>query len=419
MMKSIIFGLLMFLAIPLFASRILIPMDDSQSNHLKAYGVTFWVLGNGVEADWLLNYRGGSFMFKNISTIENECIIRGVSYQIIADVQAAQILDEISDPEVNMEMVKLEVAPRVAVYSPAGKLPWDDAVTLVLTYAEIPYDIVYDEEVLTGVLPKYDWLHLHHEDFTGQFGKFYKAYRTATWYQDEVESQNASAQIMGFQKVSEMKREVGVTIRNFVLGGGFLFTMCSGTDSYDISLAAQEVDICEAMFDGDPAEAQASSKLDFTEGLAFQDYNLEMDPLVYEFSNIDGTKDHAKIKPINDFFTLFDFSAKWDVVPTMLTQNHLRVISGFMGQTTSFRKEFIRPDVTIMGDNRNLTTAKYIHGEFGQGQWTYYGGHDPEDYRHMVSDPPTDLNLHPNSPGYRLILNNILFPAAKKKERKT
>ena len=240
MMKSIIFGLLMFLAIPLFASRILIPMDDSQSNHLKAYGVTFWVLGNGVEADWLLNYRGGSFMFKNISTIENECIIRGVSYQIIADVQAAQILDEISDPEVNMEMVKLEVAPRVAVYSPAGKLPWDDAVTLVLTYAEIPYDIVYDEEVLTGVLPKYDWLHLHHEDFTGQFGKFYKAYRTATWYQDEVESQNASAQIMGFQKVSEMKREVGVTIRNFVLGGGFLFTMCSGTDSYDISLAAQE-----------------------------------------------------------------------------------------------------------------------------------------------------------------------------------
>jgi hypothetical protein len=305
------------------------------------------------------------------------------------------------------------------VYSPAGKLPWDDAVTLVLTYAEIPYDIVYDEEVLSGVLPKYDWLHLHHEDFTGQFGKFYKAYRTATWYQDEVDSQNESANFMGFQKVSEMKREVSLTLRNFVLGGGFLFTMCSGTDSFDIALAAQEVDICEPMFDGDPAESQASSKLNFSEALAFQNYKLEMDPLVYEFSEIDGTIDHRGIKQINDFFTLFDFSAKWDVVPTMLTQNHKRVISGFMGQTTSFRKQFIRPDVTVMGDNRNLSTAKYIHGELGMGQWTYYGGHDPEDYKHMVNDPPTDLNLHPNSPGYRLILNNILFPAAKKKERKT
>ena len=342
-----------------------------------------------------------------------------MSFQIIADVQAAQILNEIGDSEANMESVKLETPPRVAVYSPAGKLPWDDAVTLVLTYAEIPYDIVYDEEVLSGVLPKYDWLHLHHEDFTGQYGKFYKAYRTATWYQEEVDSQNESANFMGFQKVSEMKREVSLTLRNFVLGGGFLFTMCSGTDSFDIALAAQEVDICEPMFDGDPAESQASSKLNFSEALAFQNYKLEMDPLVYEFSEIDGTIDHRGIKQINDFFTLFDFSAKWDVVPTMLTQNHKRVISGFMGQTTSFRKQFIRPDVTVMGDNRNLSTAKYIHGELGMGQWTYYGGHDPEDYKHMVNDPPTDLNLHPNSPGYRLILNNILFPAAKKKERKT
>tara|TARA_B110000459_G_C16619909_1_gene501005 strand:- start:478 stop:1662 length:1185 start_codon:yes stop_codon:yes gene_type:complete len=394
-------------------------MDDSQANHLKAYGVTFWVLGNGVEAHWLLNYKGGSFMFPNINDIAEECVIRGVSFQIIADVQAAQILNEIGDSEANMESVKLETPPRVAVYSPAGKLPWDDAVTLVLTYAEIPYDIVYDEEVLSGVLPKYDWLHLHHEDFTGQYGKFYKAYRTATWYQEEVDSQNESANFMGFQKVSEMKREVSLTLRNFVLGGGFLFTMCSGTDSFDIALAAQEVDICEPMFDGDPAESQASSKLNFSEALAFQNYKLEMDPLVYEFSEIDGTIDHRGIKQINDFFTLFDFSAKWDVVPTMLTQNHKRVISGFMGQTTSFRKQFIRPDVTVMGDNRNLSTAKYIHGELGMGQWTYYGGHDPEDYKHMVNDPPTDLNLHPNSPGYRLILNNILFPAAKKKERKT
>jgi len=402
-----------------FSSKILIPMDDSQVNHLKAYGVTFWVLGNGLEAQWLLNYRGGSFMLPNNHNIAEECVIRGVSFQIIADVQAAQILNEISDSEVNMETVKLEKSPNIAVYSPAGKLPWDDAVTLVLTYAEIPYDIVYDEEVLSGVLPKYDWLHLHHEDFTGQFGKFYKAFRTATWYQDEVDSQNASASFMGFQKVSEMKREVSLTIRNFVLGGGFLFTMCSGTDSFDIALAAQDVDICEPMFDGDPAESQANSRLIFSEGLAFQDYNLEMDPLVYEFSNIDGTMDHRDIKQINDFFTLFDFSAKWDIVPTMLTQSHQRIITGFMGQTTSFRKKFIRPDVTVMGDNRNLTTAKYIHGELGRGQWTYYGGHDPEDYKHMVNDPPTDLNLHPNSPGYRLILNNILFPAAKKKDRKT
>jgi hypothetical protein len=411
--------LLVLISFQGLASKIFIPMDESQANHLKAYGVTFWVLGNGVEAHWLLNYKGGSFMFPNINDIAEQCVIRGVSFQIIADVQAAQILNEIGDSEANMESVKLETPPRVAVYSPAGKLPWDDAVTLVLTYAEIPYDIVYDEEVLSGVLPKYDWLHLHHEDFTGQFGKFYKAYRTATWYQEEVDSQNESANFMGFQKVSEMKREVSLTLRNFVLGGGFLFTMCSGTDSFDIALAAQDVDICEPMFDGDPAESQANSKLNFSESLAFQNYKLEMDPLVYEFSEIDGTIDHRGIKQINDFFTLFDFSAKWDVVPTMLTQNHKRVISGFMGQTTSFRKQFIRPDVTVMGDNRNLSTAKYIHGELGMGQWTYYGGHDPEDYKHMVNDPPTDLNLHPNSPGYRLILNNILFPAAKKKERKT
>ena len=402
-----------------WASRILVPMDQSQANHLKAYGVAFWVLENGVEVEWLLNYRGGSFLMPNIAEIENECVIRGVSYQVIADVQASQILTEIADPEVNMERVKLEVSPKVAVYSPDGKQPWDDAVTLVLTYAEIPYDVVYDTQILTGELPKYDWLHLHHEDFTGQYGKFYKAYRSATWYQEEVDRQSATAQVMGFQKVSEMKRNVATTIQEFVVGGGFLFTMCSGTDSYDIALAAQDVDICAPMFDGDPADPAAQGKLTFDRGLAFQDYALEMDPLVYEFSDIDGTKDHTNIKPINDFFTLFDFSAKWDIVPTMLTQSHERVIAGFMGQTTSFRKEFIRPDVTVMGDNRNLPTAKYIHGTLGLGQWTYYGGHDPEDYRHLVNDPPTDLNLHPNSPGYRLILNNILFPAAKKKERKT
>ena len=403
----------------LWAARILVPMDDSQTNHLKAYGVAFWVLENGVEVEWLLNYRGGSFLMPNIPEIQNECVIRGVAHQVIADVQAGQTLQEIADPEVNMERVKLEVTPKIAVYSPDGKQPWDDAVTLVLTYAEIPYDVVYDTEILMGELPKYDWLHLHHEDFTGQYGKFYKAYRSASWYQEEVARQSGTAQIMGFQKVSEMKRNVATNIRDFVIGGGFLFTMCSGTDSYDIALAAQEVDICAPMFDGDPADPAAQSKLKFDDGLAFQNYQLEMDPLVYEFSSIDGTKDHSDIKAINDFFTLFDFSAKWDIVPTMLTQSHERVIAGFMGQTTSFRKEYIRPDVTVMGDNRNLPTAKYIHGTLGLGQWTYYGGHDPEDYRHLVNDPPTDLNLHPNSPGYRLILNNILFPAAKKKDRKT
>lgn len=403
----------------LWAARILVPMDDSQTNHLKAYGVAFWVLENGVGVEWLLNYRGGSFLLPNIPEIQNECVIRGVAHQVIADVQASQILQEIADPEVNMERVKLEVPPKIAVYSPEGKQPWDDAVTLVLTYAEIPYDVVYDTEILTGELPKYDWLHLHHEDFTGQYGKFYRAYRSAAWYQEEVARQSGTAEIMGFQKVSEMKRSVATNIRDFVVGGGFLFTMCSGTDSYDIALAAQEVDICEPMFDGDPADPSAQSKLKFDAGLAFQDYQLEMDPMVYEFSEIDGTKAHSDIKPINDFFTLFDFSAKWDIVPTMLTQSHERVIAGFMGQTTSFKKAFIRPDVTIMGDNRNLPTAKYIHGTLGLGQWTYYGGHDPEDYRHLVNDPPTDLNLHPNSPGYRLILNNILFPAAKKKDRKT
>ena len=402
-----------------WGARILVPMDDSQTNHLKAYGVAFWVLENGVEVEWLLNYRGGSFLMPNIPEIQNECVIRGVAHQVIADVQAGQILQEIADPEVNMERVKLEVTPKIAVYSPDGKQPWDDAVTLVLTYAEIPYDVVYDTEILMGELPKYDWLHLHHEDFTGQYGKFYKAYRSASWYQEEVARQSGTAQIMGFQKVSEMKRNVATDIQDFVIGGGFLFTMCSGTDSYDIALAAQEVDICAPMFDGDPADPAAQSKLKFDDGLAFQNYQLEMDPLVYEFSSIDGTKDHSDIKAINDFFTLFDFSAKWDIVPTMLTQSHERVIAGFMGQTTSFRKEYIRPDVTVMGDNRNLPTAKYIHGTLGLGQWTYYGGHDPEDYRHLVNDPPTDLNLHPNSPGYRLILNNILFPAAKKKDRKT
>lgn len=408
-----------FIGMQTHASKLLIPMDESQQNHLKAYGIAFWTLQNDIEVEWLLNYRGGSFLIDNYPDIVSECIIRGVSHQVIADVQAASIYNEIADPQVNMERVKLEVPPKIAVYSPKGKLPWDDAVTLVLTYAEIPYTVIYDEEVVRGELPLFDWLHLHHEDFTGQYGKFYRSFRNAAWYQEEVRSQEATAASLGFSKVSEMKGQVAMNIKNFVAGGGFLFTMCSGTDSFDIALAAYEVDICESMFDGDGADPRAQEKLNFANGLAFRDYQLERDPMVYEFSSVDATDVHSRTKQINDFFTLFDFSAKWDVIPTMLTQNHEQVIKGFMGQTTAFHKEYIKPEVTIMGETKALRSAKYIHGEFGQGQWTYYGGHDPEDYRHLVGDPPTDLNLHPTSPGYRLILNNILFPAARKKEQKT
>ena len=401
------------------ASQLLIPMDDQQAEHLKAYGIAYWSLQNGVSIEWLLNYRGGSFLCSNIPTLSKECTIRGVVFEVIADAQAQQIYSQIADPEVNMERVKLEVAPKIAVYTPTGKQPWDDAVTMVLTYAEIPYTEIYDTEVIQGELVKYDWLHLHHEDFTGQYGKFYGQYRNAAWYQDEVNNQQNTASALGFSKVSEMKRQVSLNIRNFVLGGGFLFTMCSGTDSYDISLAAENVDICESVFDGDPSDPQAQQKLQFENGFAFQNYRIIKDPMTYEFSTIDATEEHGRLGEINDFFTLFDFSAKWDIVPTILTQNHTQVIKGFMGQTTAFKNDYIKSNVTVMGQTKSLGSARYIHGELGQGQWTYYGGHDPEDYRHLVGDPPTDLALHPNSPGYRLILNNILFPAAKRKKQKT
>jgi len=402
-----------------YASSILIPMDDKQSEHLKAYGIAYWLLQNGGNLEWLLNYRGGSFLCPNLPTLSKECTIRGVTFEVIADAQTQSIYNQIADPEVNMERVKLEVAPKIAVYTPQGKQPWDDAVTMVLTYAEIPYTEIYDTEVIQGDLIKYDWLHLHHEDFTGQYGKFYAQYRNAAWYQDEVKNQSATAQALGFSKVSEMKRQVAVNIRNFVLGGGFLFTMCSGTDSYDISLAAEHVDIVESVFDGDGSDPQAQQKLEFQNGFAFQDYRIIKDPMTYEFSTIDATEEHNRMGEINDFFTLFDFSAKWDIVPTILTQNHTQVIKGFMGQTTAFKNDYIKSNVTVMGQTKSLGSARYIHGELGQGQWTYYGGHDPEDYRHLVGDPPTDLALHPNSPGYRLILNNILFPAAKRKKQKT
>jgi len=393
-------------------------MDEEQTNHLKAYGITFWVLKNDSEADWLLNYRGGSFLMKYSPLIENECKIRGVAYEVIADAKVTSILSEIADPSVNMDIVKLEKAPKIAVYSPKNKLPWDDAVTLALTYAEIPYEVIYDDEILKGVLPKYDWLHLHHEDFTGQYSRFWNAFHNASWYIEDVRLQEESARRNGFKKVSEMKLAVAKNIGDFVMGGGFMFAMCSGTETFDIALSANGVDICETMFDGDGADPGAQSKLDFSRTFAFQNFKLNMNPLSNEFSNIDTTPTRT-IDQSNDFFTLFDFSAKWDVVPTMLTQNHDKVIKGFMGKTTAFRKEVIKPDVVLMGETKIANEARYIHGEFGKGQWTFYGGHDPEDYQHIVGDPPTDLSLHPNSPGYRLILNNVLFPAAKKKKQKT
>ncbi len=401
------------------ASSILIPMGDGeQKNHLKAYGIAFWILQNDIEVEWLLNYRGGSFLIKHYTTIEEECIIRGVTYEVIANVQAQKIKSEIADPEVNQEIVKLEKAPKIAVYTPGGKQPWDDAVTMVLAYAEIPYDKVYDREVIAGEIIKYDWLHLHHEDFTGQYGKFYRNYKNAEWYRRQQRETEEMATELGFDKVSQLKLGVAKKIKEFTAGGGFLFTMCSGTDSYDIALAADGVDICDYMYDGDPADPAAQAKLDFNNTFAFKDFVLKSNPLEYEFSSIDATISHRSPES-QDKFSLFEFSAKWDVVPTMLCQSHTSIVKGFMGQTTDFYTKYIKSDVLIMGENKALGTARYIHGEYGKGQWTFYGGHDPEDFRHYVNDPPTDLNLFPNSAGYRLILNNILFPAAKKKKQKT
>jgi len=400
------------------AAYIFIPMDESQSNHLKAYGIAYYAIERDVKVDWLLNYQGGSFLIKQHSGIENECNIRGVSYQLIADVQSTQILQSIASPEVNQDVVQLEKAPKIAIYSPNNKQPWDDAVTLALAYAEIPYEVIYDEEVLSNLLPLYDWLHLHHEDFTGQYGKFYASFKNATWYKDQKRDYEILAKKLGYEKVSTEKLAVAKKIKEFVNGGGFLFAMCSATDSYDIALAAEGLDICGPMFDGDAADPNAQEKLDFSKTLAFKNFSLVKNPNQYEFSSIDATQKrrlNAKI----DFFTLFDFSAKWDPVPTMLCQNHMQVIKGFMGQTTAFKNEYIKSNVLIMGETKATNEARYIHGELGNGTWTFYGGHDPEDYQHKVGDPKTDLSLHPNSPGYRLILNNILFPAAKKKKLKT
>ncbi len=411
--------LLLLSTFQVFSTHILIPMDLSQKNHLKAYGIAYFAVSKSVDMSWLLNYRSGSFMCPYNQIIEDECVIRDVSYEVISDLQATNILNEIASMENNMNEIRLTKLPKIAVYSPKNKLPWDDAVTLVLTYAEIPYDVIYDTEVLNGELPKYDWLHLHHEDFTGQYGKFWGSYRNAGWYQEDVQEQEATAAKLGYSKVSQMKLAVAKTIRDFVAGGGYLFAMCSGPDSFDVALAAEGVDICDVMFDGDPRDPNAQSKLNYDNTFAFTDFIISQNPYEYEISDIDVKVSMHITNKKNDFFTLFDFSAKWDPVPTMLCQSHSRVIPGFMGQTTAFNKKRIKPYVLIMGETAIFDEARYIHGEYGKGTWTFYSGHDPEDYQHLVNDPPTDLNLFPNSPGYRLILNNVLFPAAKKQKQKT
>ncbi|WP_452600229.1 asparagine synthetase B [Pontimicrobium sp. MEBiC01747] len=391
---------------------------ETQDNHLKAYGITYWTLKQNLKVKWLLNYRGGSFLLPDNNAIQRECKIRGVSFEVLSNTKAESILEEISSPSKNMEAVVLEKAPKIAVYTPKGKLPWDDAVTMVLSYAEIPYETVYDKEVLEDGLVLFDWLHLHHEDFTGQYGKFYRNYRTAAWYIEEKKEAEALATSLGYNKVSEEKRAVALKIRDYVVGGGFMFAMCSATDSFDIALSAEGVDICEPMFDGDGSDANYQSKLDYRKTFAFKDFILERSPMIYEFSSIDMTR-KRKIPKETDYFSLMDFSAKWDPIPTMLCQNHTALVKGFMGQTTSFTRDEIKPNVLVMGENRTNGEAKYIHGIKGKGFFTFYGGHDPEDYTHKVGDPKTELDLHPTSPGYRLILNNVLFPAARKKKQKT
>jgi hypothetical protein len=401
------------------ASFILLPMDETmQQNHLKAYGITYWCLNKNYKASWLLNYRGGSFLLPDTEEIRKECKIRGVSFEVLSDSEENSILNEISSPSQNMETVILEKAPKIAVYTPKGKQPWDDAVTLVLTYAEIPFTPIYDEEVLSDQLLLYDWLHLHHEDFTGQYGKFYSAYKNAPWYIEQKKDAEALATKLGYDKVSKEKGAVAKKIRDFVIGGGFMFAMCSATDSFDIALAADGVDICEAMFDGDASEPNYQSKLNYANSFAFRDFTLERKPEIYEFSDIDMTP-KRRVPMDKDYFTLMEFSAKWDPIPSMLCQNHTQLVKGFMGQTTSFDAEFVKSSALVMGTCEINGEVRYLHGEKGKGMFTFFGGHDPEDFQHKVGDPPTVLDLHPNSPGYRLILNNVLFPAAKKKKLKT
>ncbi len=419
-LKKIFISLFFLICFSAKASFVLLPMDETtQQNHLKAYGITYWCLSKNYKASWLLNYRGGSFLLPDAPEIRKECQIRGVSFEVLSDSEEVAILLEISSPSQNMETVILEKAPKIAVYTPKGKQPWDDAVTLVLTYAEIPFTPIYDEEVLSDGLLLYDWLHLHHEDFTGQYGKFYGAYRNAPWYIEQKNQAEALAAKLSYYKVSIEKLAVAKKIRDFVIGGGFMFAMCSAADSFDIALSAEGVDICEPMFDGDPSDGNYQSKIDYTKTFAFKNFILDRKPEHYEFSDIDMTEKRIKIPMEKDYFTLMEYSAKWDPIPTMLCQNHTQLIKGFMGQTTAFERELVKSNILVLGENQLNEEGRYIHGQVGKGMFTFFGGHDPEDYQHKVGDEPTVLDLHPNSPGFRLILNNVLFPAAKKKKQKT
>jgi len=413
---------LIFLGLSASAQKILIPMDLRQTDHLKAYGIAYWALTRSIDVDWLLNYRSGSFMMGRHDVLVQECRIRGVTFEEITGAQTAQIYAEVGNENSNMDAIRLEKAPKIAVYVPPNFVPWDDAVTLVMEYAEIPYDKMWDSEVLDNKLPQYDWIHLHHEDFTGQYGKFYATFAAAPWYVEQQALYEKEARRLGFKKVSEMKKAVSRKIKEYVAVGGFMFAMCSATDAFDIALAAENVDICDAMYDGDSPDPDAQKKLDYSLCLAFENFTLEKNPLVYEYSDIDIPPSPiapAMVNQETDYFTLFEFSAKYDPVPTMLTQSHANIIKGFMGQTTNFKKSLIKKSVIILAEKEGTQEVRYIHGNYGRGTFTFYGGHDPEDYQHAVGDPPTDLRLHKNSPGYRLILNNILFPAAKKKQQKT
>ncbi len=400
--------------------KLLIPMEvNSQTDHLRAYGIAYRHLLHGSELDWLLNYRGGSFMFDYDSGIEDECKSKGVSYELVTGTQAAQIYAEVQDEKNNMDVIRLEKVAKLAVYVPPNTLPWDDAVQLVLDYTEIPYDKIWDEEVLQGKLKDYDWLHLHHEDFTGQYGKFFAMYGSAPWYITQKQTNEDMAKKMGFAKVSQLKLAVVKKLQDFVKSGGFLFTMCSGITTPDIALATQYTDICESMYDGDPADQNANDKLNYSECFAFQNFKINMSPYVYEYSDMDITQEELIAGQYNDYFTLFDFSAKIDPVPSMLTQCHTAMIKGFLGQESGFHEQFLKPGVLLLAKNDGTTWGRYLHGNLGRGTFTFYSGHDPEDYQHAVGDPKTELALHKNSPGYRLILNNVLFPAAKKKKLKT
>lgn len=416
---SALFTGMLFSATSAGADRLLVPMDLQQRNHLKAYGLTFWILERGIDVDWLLNYRGGSFAVQAHDLIAQEARIRGVSFEVVSEPDIARIWAQID--AANMDIVRLEKAPKIAVYTPPNAQPWDDAVTLALEYAGIDYDELWDEDVLDGRLDDYDWLHLHHEDFTGQYGKFYASFRNEVWYREQQRLYEAQARRLGFSKVAEQKKAVARAIYDYVVGGGFLFAMCSATDTFDIALAAAGIDIAAAVFDGDPIDTDAQSRLDFSRTLAFKDFTIETNPLVYEHSDIDTTpKDQRLIRSAEaEYFTLFEFSAKHDPVPTMLTQCHTNVVNGFLGQTTGFHRSLIKDHIVVLAEVEGTDQVKYIHGQVGMGTITFYGGHDPEDFKHHVGDPPTQLDLHRSSPGYRLILNNVLFPAAKKQKRKT